>query len=111
VESRSAIAARSRPDVRALVAEQGSASGGAAALIRYQLTEACIAAVRAERAAGYPQRELGRLVGLSPVLLSCWLHRRYSGRQRPHPDDQRVKRLARVLELPVEACVEVVPPH
>jgi len=37
---------------------------------QYQLTDACIAAVRAERAAGYPQRELGRLVGLSPVLLS-----------------------------------------
>jgi len=111
VESRSAVLARSRPHEHALAAIQGSAQRGAAPLTRYQLTDACIAAVRAERAAGYPQRELGRLVGLSPVLLSCWLHRRYSGRQRPHPDDQRLKRLARVLELPVEACVEVVPPH
>jgi len=77
---------------------------------QYQLTDACIAAVRAERAAGYPQQELCQLVGLSPVQLSCWLHRRYSGRQRPHPEDQRLRRLAHVLELPVEACVEAVPP-
>jgi len=75
----------------------------------YQLTEACIAAVRAERAAGYPQQELARLVGLSATQLSCWLHHRYDYHRRPHPDDQRLKRLARVLELPVAACVEVVP--
>ena len=64
--------------------------------------------MRAERAAGYPQQELCRLVGLSPVTLSRWLNRRYSGQRRPSPEDQALKRLARVLELPVEQCVEVV---
>lgn len=75
----------------------------------WQVTDRFIAAVRAERAAGYPQQELCRLVGLSPVILSRWLHRRYSGQRRPHPEDPHLKRLARVLDLPVAACVEVVP--
>jgi transcriptional regulator with XRE-family HTH domain len=79
-------------------------SGSAAA--RYQLTDRCIAAVRAERTAGLQQQELCRLVGMSPVTLSRWLHRHAD--QRPTPDDQRLKRLARVLDLPMEACIEEV---
>jgi len=76
---------------------------------RYQVTDRFIAAVKAERAAGYPQQELCRLVGLSPVTLSRWINRRYSGQRRPSPEDQYIKRLARVLELSVDQCVELVP--
>jgi transcriptional regulator with XRE-family HTH domain len=72
---------------------------------RYQVTDAFIAAVRAERAAGEQQQELCRLVGLHPVTLSRWLHR--SRDQWPRPDDPRLRRLAHVLGVPVEACVEV----
>jgi hypothetical protein len=76
---------------------------------QYQVTDTFIAAVRAERAAGGTQKDLCRLVGLPPPMLSYWLHRCYRGHQRPHPDDQRLRRLARVLDLPIDACVEEVP--
>lgn len=75
---------------------------------RYQVTDAFIAAVKAERAAGYEQQELCRLVGLHPVRFSRWLHRSRLGAGPQGPDDPVIKRLARVLDLPVAACVEVV---
>jgi transcriptional regulator with XRE-family HTH domain len=74
---------------------------------RYQVTDRLIAAIKAERAAGYQQQDLCRLVGISPVTLSRWLHRhKYA---RPSPEDQRLKRIARVLDLRPEECLEVVP--
>jgi len=76
---------------------------------RYQVTQRFIDAVRAERAAGTTQQELCQLVHMPPPLLSRWLHRQYSGQRRPHPENQHLKRLARVLELPVADCVERVP--
>jgi len=86
---------------------------GAAALsetgVRYQVTDRFIAAIKAERAAGTTQLELCRLVHMPPPLLSRWLHRQYSGQRRPHPENQHLKRLARVLDLPVDQCVEEVP--
>jgi transcriptional regulator with XRE-family HTH domain len=74
---------------------------------RYQLTDAAIAAVKAERAAGGTQRTISRFIGLRENRLSRWLHR--DPLDRPSPEDQRLRRLAAWLELPVEACVEEVP--
>lgn len=73
--------------------------------MRWQLTDRCLAEIQRHRAAGGTQQELALWCGMHAMRLSRWVHRRPEDRPGG-PTDQRVRRLATVLELRVDETVE-----
>ena len=73
----------------------------------WQLSARCIRAIQAHREAGGTQLELCRMAAIHPVSLSRWLHH-YRIDRPTGPGDQRVRRLAALLDLAPLECVERV---
>lgn len=69
--------------------------------IRYRATRAAIVAVKLHRLRAY---ELAQRAGLDDTMLSRWIR----GRRGLAPEDRRLIRLARLLGLRPEECVEEV---
>jgi hypothetical protein len=76
---------------------------------RLQLTDQAIQAIRAEAAAGLTQKDLAGLIGMRPQTLNQWVKRAPIASPIRGLEDQRLKRLAKVIGLPVAACVESTP--
>ena len=58
--------------------------------------------IHAIRLSSEPQYRLAHKCGFDPTTLSAYIH----GARRPHPDDERLLKLAALLDVPFDEIVE-----